>query len=249
MALERLPRQLLLDCPACEEEQVRHRVLKGRVTTRGGALTMDVLVECGRCRDTRREVLKRREPRDVAVVISDGGTSGRDTFAMEEDEVLAVDDVIDLTDHPARVTALEVGDKRVGHASGAEVDTIWAVRFDRVMVKVSVIRGRETSAELLEAAVDDTFEVGSKVRLKGTEYVVDKIKRPGKVLTEGAVPAHEVQRLYVKPAYRPERRFRGGDRRSYGGGRDRRSYGGGRDRRSHERGKERNTYERRRTRR
>ena len=42
MALDRLPRHLPLDCPACGEEDVRHEVLKGRVKSKGEGFTMDL---------------------------------------------------------------------------------------------------------------------------------------------------------------------------------------------------------------
>ena len=59
MTLEKPPRHLFLDCPACGEEEARHQVLKGRVKGRGEGFTLDALVKCDAC-GAQRSIQKRK---------------------------------------------------------------------------------------------------------------------------------------------------------------------------------------------
>jgi uncharacterized Zn finger protein len=187
------PSALVLACETCGE--VTHRVLKGRLTVATGTV-FEGTVKCTGCGRIRKVVVRESTPVDVPLVVSWREESTRTTVPLGPDEVLSVGDRLDLPDGSVKVTSLEVADRRVERAQAKDVTTIWAVRFDRVRIKVSVNMGPRTVAREIEAAPDEEFYVGDLVDVGPRQAVIHRIRTATRTLRRGGTRAEDIVRIY-----------------------------------------------------
>ena len=189
------PSALLLPCEECGE--VPHRVLSGRVTGRD-ALVFQGTVKCSSCGRIRSVSYREARPLRVPVIVSTGEESERTEIELAPDEIVAVGDRLDHEGHTLRVTAIEVGERRVTQSAGKDVRALWARQIDRVRVKFAVNKGNRTVSHELDAAPDEEFEVGDVVDLGRERALVHRIVVKGATLRRGSARAEEIVRMYGK---------------------------------------------------
>jgi len=189
------PSALYLRCPGCGAEEL-HEVLKGRARRRGGGLSLDALVRCGRCGLVRRAMVREGGERSVRAVLSDAGASQRLSLNLDEGSVLSVGDELIMNGLRCLVTSLEAGGGRRRSARVPEIQTVWLKRFDRVRVRVSVNAGRRTLPRELWAAPEDEIGVGDVVSAGGVRVLVHSLSVGGRRLRRGSARARDISRLY-----------------------------------------------------
>jgi uncharacterized Zn finger protein len=192
-----VPNSLYLDCPSCGEKTL-HEVLKGRISKGGDVL--ETTVKCQECQHIHNAVVREPKSVKVAMVLSDMGVTSKTDFEFGEDELVAVGDEIFVGDSNVVVTAIEKGEKRVGEAPAKEIKTIWAKKFDKVRVKISVNKTSKTLAAELTALPDEEFFVGDILNVGRDNVVIHYIKTRDGMVRQGGVPARDIVRIYAKSA-------------------------------------------------
>jgi uncharacterized Zn finger protein len=189
-----VPGALYLDCETCGDITL-HEVVHGRVS--GKKLQLRVRCrECGRKSEHVREEVATSQ---VPVVVSEGERSHRTKVEIETDDVILVGDELLVDGIPVQVRGIEVGtDKRVDSAPVKDIQTLWTVRFDRVVVKFSINMGHRTKAGSQVASPDEEFTVGEMVQVSGVTAVIHRIKTWDRTIQYGSAEARDIRRIYGK---------------------------------------------------
>ena len=192
-----IPNSLYLDCPSCGEKTL-HEVLKGRISKGGDVL--ETTVKCQECQHVHSAVVREPKSTKVAIILSDMGATKKTEFEFGEDELVVVGDELFIGDTNVVVTAIEQGERRVPEAAAKEIKTIWAKRFDKVRVKISVNKNSKTLAAELTALPDEEFFVGDILNIGRDNVVIHYIKTREGMVRQGGVPARDIVRIYAKSA-------------------------------------------------
>ncbi len=201
------PSALHLECPNCG--RAPHRVLRGRLS-QGEKLVLEGVFRCLRCGHTRRDTHREWAPVQVPLVISDGDASRKVEVDLFPDEEVRVGDSLEAKGRLVRITAIEVGERRVPNAPVETITTLWSQRADRVTVKFSLNRGRRTIPYELRALSDEEFQIGDLVRLGREQAVIRRINTHRGTLRDGVVPARDIVRVYCYAVGRPRSHRRDG---------------------------------------
>lgn len=189
-----VPGALYLDCETCGDITL-HEVVHGKVSGK----RLELQVRCKECGIKTFQVQEEVQTTTVTVVVSEGAESHRTKLDIESDEVLLVGDELLVDGIPVQVRGIELGtDKRVNSAPVKDIETLWTVRFDKVMVKFSINMGHRTKAASQIAAPDEEFTVGEIVNVKGITAVIHRIKTWDRVLQMGSAEARDIRRIYGK---------------------------------------------------
>lgn len=192
--MEEAPNMLYADCPECGEVTLQE-VLTGR----RGKSSLDATLRCQECQRVHSAQLRQPEELERPVIISDGKESFRSKTILESDDLLVVGDEFFVDDVYVRITDLELGGgKRVNKAPAPEIQTIWAKRFDKLRLKVSINNVHRTYARHVEALPDEEFTVGDILRFGVDETVIHGIKTHNRMLRRGSAEARDIVRMYGK---------------------------------------------------
>lgn len=190
-----VPNALFLECPSCGERGL-HEVLKGKI----GAKTevLEATVRCQNCGHVRSELVS--EPRSVRVpiIVSEFGSSSRKEIELVQEEVVAVGEELLVDDSQVVVTAIECDRRRVSMCPVKSISTIWAKKYDRVKVKVSINKVNKTIPAELFALPDEEFYVGDLMTVGKHSVVIHNIKTKGGLVRKGGAQARDIVRIYAK---------------------------------------------------
>ncbi len=191
-----VPNALYLDCPHCGERTL-HEVLRGRMGTKG---VLEATVRCQECEHVHSTVVREQQPKEISIIISDHDVSERRTLELVPQETVAVDEEIFVDDVHVRITAIEVDqNRRVQKASVEDITTLWARRFDRLKVKVSINSVHRTFARTIEATPDEEFYIGDVIEVGQDEAAIHSIKVKRRMIrNRGSAEARDIIRIYAK---------------------------------------------------
>jgi uncharacterized Zn finger protein len=201
---KRVPASIRARCDECGE--ALHRVLKGR--DRGGSTSL--VLKCSGCGRVSSVQACTAPERKLPIIISWLSESERAEISLDSTETVAVGDEFVVNDLNVIITGIESRGRRPRKCRVPEIDTLWAKRFDRVRVKVSLrlTRGRNRSADFL-ASPDDIFTVGDTIDVDGQEICIYSIKKYGRPIREGSAKAVDITRVYAeKPEHKRKRQMR-----------------------------------------
>jgi uncharacterized Zn finger protein len=190
-----VPNALYLDCPNCGEHAV-HEVLKGKLSKKGD--TMEATVKCQECEHTYSTVVREPEVLKVPIIVSELGNSKKEEIELEGGELLSVGDELYLGETHLLVTGLDCDGRRVEKCDTEKIDTIWAKKFDKVIVKISINKHTRTIPTQIEAMPDEEFYVGDLMTVGKEQVVIHNIKSKEGTVRRGAVPARDIVRIYTK---------------------------------------------------
>ncbi len=190
-----IPNALYLDCPSCGENAV-HEVLRGKMGKKQD--TLEATVKCQECGHTYTTVVREPESIKIPIIVSDRSKSHKEEIELMEDEILSVGDEIFLGESQLLVTAIESKGKRVENCEPADIDTIWAKKFDRVIVKISINKHTQTIPAELEALPDEEFYVGDLMTIGTEKVAIHSIKTESGTVRRGSVEARNIVRIYAK---------------------------------------------------
>jgi uncharacterized Zn finger protein len=119
---------------------------------------------------------------------------------LPPEEVVTVDEELFHEGHNLLITSLESKGRRVVSSSVRDLDCIWFKVFDKVKVKVAIVKGAVTRSFSLEASPDEEFCVGDLLEVGGSRVMIDKIKveRGTIYSSDRAVEARDVKRVFTK---------------------------------------------------
>jgi len=195
------PREIVTECPACGAETA-HEILGGRVVGKR-QIVLKSSVRCCECGHVHAVEIAEEMPMGVPIVVSWMEESARSSIPLPPSEEVKVGDELYHDGHRIIVTSLETkGDRRDG-AKAKDIVTIWAKRFDKVWVKISLDRhGKVYSKEIL-AIPEEEFEIGDVIEIEGNCAAITSIRLEGRTIHKGSVAARDIVRVYSKGIRRP----------------------------------------------
>lgn len=195
------PREVVVECPACGVETA-HEILGGRVVGKR-QLVLKSSVRCCECGHTHAVELAEEMPVEVPIVVSWMEESVRSVIPLSPSEDVEVGEELYHDDHRIMVTSIEVGGSRREGAKAKDISNIWAKRFDKVWVKISLDRhGKVYSKEIL-AVPEEEFAVGDIIEIEGNSAAITSIRVEGRTLHKGSASAKDIVRVYSKAIRRP----------------------------------------------
>ncbi len=191
-----------LVCPNCGKA-VEQEILSSKTIKNG----IEYLLRCTNCGYTYKKIVEDKKVINLKVIWSDRDISEVKHLSMFEDDVISVGDEINISDVNSLVTAIDSHGKRVRKAKVKDIDTLWAKRFDRVYVKISINRGERTVPVEILAAPDEEFYVGDLLEINGMRAVIHKIKIKDRFVTRGGAEARDIVRIYAKEVREVRRKY------------------------------------------
>ncbi len=191
-----------LICPNCgnegEHEIVSYKEVKGGT---------EYLVRCKNCGYTYSIVMKEEKMKDIKVIFSWKGESEVKKYSTFENDILHVGDEIRVAGINTLITAIDSKGKRVEKGVAKDIDTIWAKRFDKVIVKVSINRGDRTISHEITANPDEEFYIGDILEFNKGHAVIHKIKTNDRFIHRGGAMARDIVRIYAKEIREGRRKY------------------------------------------
>ena len=152
-------------CSNCEdftEHNVLRRVRKGEGE--------DLLIQCLECNEVQTLHLRPGKPIKITSILSDGAESQTQTVESDDDELISVGDVFDHSGILYRVTRIDDSDTRSQRSMVAsDISTLWAVRCDICIVRLTMTDGEESSSTSIECSPDKIFSCGSIMEIEDSK--------------------------------------------------------------------------------
>jgi uncharacterized Zn finger protein len=190
-----VPNAIYLDCPSCEEHAV-HEVLKGKLGKKQE--TMEATVKCQECGHIYSTVVREPEQIKLPIIVSARADSQKAEIEMVAGDMVSVNDEVFLGETHLLITAIECDGRRVEHCAVEDVDTLWAKKFDKVIVKISINKHTRTIPAQVEAMPDEEFYIGDLMTVGRENVVIHNIKSREGTVRRGGVPARDIVRIYTK---------------------------------------------------
>ena len=193
-------------CANCEdftEQNVLRRVKKGDGE--------DLLIQCLECNEVQTLHLRPGKPIKITSILSDGAESQTQTVESDDDELISVDDVFDHSGILYRVTRIDDSDTRSQRSMVAsDISTLWAVRCDKCIVRLTMTDGEESSSTSIECSPDKVFSCGSIMEIEGVRWRIRALHTGKGRTLRGKRAAIDLRRIYLHPPYNRDE-----DRRPY----------------------------------
>jgi uncharacterized Zn finger protein len=191
-----LPTALYIDCPSCGEETL-HRVIKGKVGEKK-TLVAEALVKCSKCHHKHTTTVRAKKYLNLPIIVSELQVSKKSELELPEDEVVEVENEYLLGRDTVKITGIETSRGRVKKAEVGKINTLWAKKFNRLKIKVSINKGSKTLSREIWAVPDEEFFVGDVMTVKGLNFAIHRIKTKEKSIKRGSAEARDIIRLYGK---------------------------------------------------
>ena len=183
-------------CSNCEDF-TEHNVLR-RVKKGDGE---DLLIQCLECNEVQTLHLRPGKPIKITSILSDGAESQTQTVESDDDELISVDDVFDHSGILYRVTRIDDSDTRSQRSMVAsDISTLWAVRCDKCIVRLTMTDGEESSSTSIECSPDKVFSCGSIMEIEGVRWRIRALHTGKGRTLRGKRAAIDIRRVYLHPA-------------------------------------------------
>lgn len=193
------------ECASCAnftEHQVLRRVMKGDGE--------DVLARCQVCNTVQTLHLRPSLPIMINSILSDGPDSFNSKIEADDDEEIHLGDVFEHEEILYKVTRLDDSDSRSAKKRiAAEISTLWAVRCDKTVVRLTMTDGEESHSSTLECAPDRVFTCGTIMEIEGLRWRIRALHTGKGRTLRGKRSAIDIRRIYLHPP-----RYRGRDNNS-----------------------------------
>ncbi len=182
-----------LICPNCNKE-TEHEILAMKSLKKG----IEYTLKCKNCGYVYKKFIEEEKMREIKVIWSWREKSEVKKIVKLEEDILSVGDEILINNINSQITAIDSKGKRVKKAKVKDIDTLWAKRFDRVVVKISVNRGSKTIPYEIISHPDEEFYIGDIIEVNGRHAAIHKIKTKERFITRGGARARDIVRIYAK---------------------------------------------------
>ena len=191
-----VPSAIYIQCPSCGEETL-HRVIKGKMGEKK-QLTLEALVKCSQCGHRYNTVIKEEKPVTIPLIVSEGADSKKDSIKLASAETVERGTEYQLDRGTIKITGIETKRGRVDSAQARDIATLWAKKFDRLKIRVSINKGSKTFSRVIWAVPDEEICVGDIIRIKGDSVAIHSIKTERRHIKKGSAEARDIVRLYAK---------------------------------------------------
>lgn len=193
-----LPGSYYLECPGCGKETL-HKILKGEVGTKGEEVTIDGVIKCQDCGNTRHKTIRENSAIDIPVIVSWKDASYKEDLSLYPEEWIHKGDDLLIDGIRVKVTSIELeGNKRVKSAKADDIVTIWTIEHEKELVKVSIHKGRNSVSKTLEAAPEEEFFIGDRLDIGKYDTVIHRINTTEGTIDRGKAKAEDITRIYTK---------------------------------------------------
>ncbi len=182
-----------LVCPNCNKE-VEHEIVSIKSGKKGAEYTL----KCTNCGYIYKKFIEDEKMRELKVIWSWRDRSEVKKITKLEEDIISVGDEVRVDGINSQITAIDSHGRRVSKAKVKDIDTLWAKRFDKVIVKISVNRGPKTATFEIVAHPDEEFYIGDILDLEKLHAVIHKIKTKERFVMRGGALARDIVRIYAK---------------------------------------------------
>lgn len=188
------------ECSNCEDF-TEHRILR-RVNKGDGE---DLLIQCVDCNEVQTLHLRPGKAIYITSILSDGAESQTQPIESDDDELISVGDVFDHSGILYRVTRIDDSDTRPKKTLVArEISTLWAVRCDKCIVRLTMTDGEESHSRTIECSPDEVFSCGSIMEIEGVRWRIRALHTGKGRTLRGKRTAIDLRRIYLHPPYNRE---------------------------------------------
>ncbi len=193
----KVPNSYYLQCSVCGEETL-HEILKGEIGTKGEEVTIDGVVKCEECGTKNHKTIREKKAIDVPIVVSWKDESNKDQISLYPEEWIHEGDELLLDGSTVKVTSLEQEGGRTDSSKVEDITNIWAKKHDKVRVKVTLNKGRNSASDTLEVVPEEEFYVNDRIKVNEEEAVIHKIMTEDEMKKDGKARAEDIKRIYAK---------------------------------------------------
>ena len=188
------PGSLYFHCPECEKDTLHH-IVKARFSSKR-KLTLNGTAQCTECGFVHHIELSEEADIEVPLVLSSGDKTEKTVISLPAKDELEQRLELMFGDETIKITKLERNGLSLSRALVKDVDTIWAKKYDRIPIRVSVSHGPRTYSRRIFAAPDEEFEIGDLIRFREYRVAVKNILSEEGMVSKGFVNAKEIVRVY-----------------------------------------------------
>ena len=187
-------------CPVCQSESFE--ILKSK-----GKHSKEFVLQCNECGNVYREIINRKKPLDIRIIISEFESSKKDYIKLYEDEELQVDEILDIKGNNAIISAIETKNGgRTYKSPVSNIETIWATSLEiPARVGISVDFGGRIVSKKVDLDRDFEFNIGDVIKLGNLIFRINSLKTLERKLRKGFAKANVTKRVYGKPVSKNER--------------------------------------------
>ena len=188
------------ECSNCEDF-TEHRILR-RFNKGEGE---DLLIQCVGCNEVQTLHLRPGKAINITSILSDGAESQTQSIESDDDELISVGDVFEHNGILYRVTRIDDSDTRPKKTMVArEISTLWAVRCDKCIVRLTMTDGEESHSRTIECPPDEVFSCGSIMEIEGVRWRIRALHTGKGSTHRGKRTANDLRRIYLHPPYNRE---------------------------------------------
>ena len=180
-------------CPRCGENR-GHTVLRERARGSG----VDFLLKCEQCANVHTLEFRTPPPRTIPFMLTDGPSSRIVHIELDSDDILTEGEVFIHDDAEWCITRIEDLDNKPRRKRGVDrITRVVALRSDLVRVKLTLTRGDDSEAVVIEVPGDRRFSAGTMMEYQGEQWNIRAIHSGSGRTLSGSMLAREVKRIYL----------------------------------------------------
>ncbi len=194
-----------LPCENCGRT-TPHRILRLDPRADGSGGVVRGVARCQDCRYTHPFETGPPEEIERTLIVSRGASSERSALRLRRSAHLQVGADLPGQDPPLRIRRLERSDgSDASEAAASEVRTVWAVRDEGAVVRISVVEGARTVPTKVRFPHGTALEVGAEIPLEGGSGEIVALRARNRTWRRSGdrFRADEVDRAYVRWTARP----------------------------------------------
>lgn len=194
-----------LYCERCGRE-TPHRILRVDRNPHAPGAVLSGIARCRECRRTHPFESVAIEPVERVLIVSSGARSRRSKVRLPRFARLEVGGQLPGFEPPVVIRKLDLpsGEPR-RHATANEVATVWGVRDEGAVVRVSLVEGARTQACVVRLPHGTELEVGAELNVDGLRTEIVGLRAAGHTWRRPGdrFPGERVDRAYVRRTSMP----------------------------------------------
>lgn len=172
-------------------------MIKGKIRGKK-VVVLEGLFKCSKCGNKHIGDLKSEKVKTIPVIVSEEARSQKNEIELPSENLIEIGNEFELGRGTIKITAIEIESGRVDKSKVADIRTLWAKKFDKLKLKISVNKGSKTLTRTLWAVPEEEFFIGDVMRIKGLNLTIHAIKTKSGKVRKGSVQAKDIVRLYAK---------------------------------------------------
>ena len=183
----------IAECINCSQS-TEHEVL--RRTPRGSGV--DVLARCLECSKVQTIVIRPPKAVSLGFTLSEGASSRAEENEVDEDEVISVCELFEHDEAQWEITRIDgTASQPFDSLPAGDIRSLWAVRKDRAVVRLTMTDGEDSVASSIECEPDRVFTCGTILEIDGRRWRIRALHTGKGRTLRGSREASELRRMYL----------------------------------------------------